>query len=217
MMLCSWLRAGARNVDPWRFAARRYMNLDGLPSHIPDRRELSGFAYLLSGSPWIRPWVERMRSTGDQGWSPRACAEHGLRSAMLRAKLSALLPRRFAATLRCPCFACGPAATSCRGVRRIRLTLPRCGPGRTVSLRRDAPASLPRCGPASTSVYWRSSHATHPAPLTGQPRLPVWALVTVLLAHVRSFAACGSPCIAQKARDLPSWQIPLDVYVSPNK
>jgi hypothetical protein len=32
-----------------------------------------------------------MRSTGDQGWSPRACAKHGPRSAMLRIKLSALL------------------------------------------------------------------------------------------------------------------------------
>jgi hypothetical protein len=28
------------------------------------------------------PWVERMRSTGNQGRLPRACAEQGLRSAM---------------------------------------------------------------------------------------------------------------------------------------
>jgi len=26
--------------------------------------------------------VRRMRRTGDHGWSPRACAEQGLRSAM---------------------------------------------------------------------------------------------------------------------------------------
>jgi hypothetical protein len=26
--------------------------------------------------------VRRMRRTGDDGWSPRACAQHGLRSAM---------------------------------------------------------------------------------------------------------------------------------------
>ena len=26
---------------------------------------------------------------------------------------------------------------------------------------------------------------------------------------------CGSPCSAQKAGDLPSWQIPFDIYVSP--
>src|ERR1700733_6959606 len=32
-----------------------------------------------------------MRSTGGPGWPPGACAEHGLRSAMLREKLSALL------------------------------------------------------------------------------------------------------------------------------
>ena len=33
--------------------------------------------------------------------------------------------------------------------------------------------------------------------------------------HVSAFVACNSPCIAHKASDLPSRQIPFDVYVLP--
>jgi hypothetical protein len=39
------------------------------------------------------------------------------------------------------------------------------------------------------------------------------AFATVLLTPVPAFVACNSPRIAQKAGDLSTRQIPLDVYV----
>jgi hypothetical protein len=74
-----------------------------------------------------------------------------------------LRPQRFAS-----CFAADGQYFHVLAFAGVRLTLPRCGPATTASL-------------------------GNPASFADQPRLPVWALATTLLAHVVSFVACDSP------------------------
>ncbi len=57
----------------------------GSGRHFPEREKQDVFPAAPMGATHAShgwPWAGRMRPAGDHGWSPRACAEQGLRSAM---------------------------------------------------------------------------------------------------------------------------------------